>query len=233
MEETLLVHYYGICERTAGNFFAEPLNVLTNLGFFLVAARLYRYSHQHPDLKGFKIYDIHILTALIFCIGLGSTIFHMFPSAITEMIDIVPIVLFINIFFLSTMVRILKCKWIETIVCYIAFGGGTHILVTTFPNALNDSIGYLSSMTALIVIALYLNLKRRATARAFLVAAIIGVVSLFFRSIDNAVCDKIPFGTHFLWHSFNAVLLYILMIQLIRNVNRRARMLRAASLHFA
>lgn len=233
MSNALLVYSYGVCERHSEGMFAEPLNLITNGGFIGVAIALFCYYHRHSDLKGMRIYDIHALTFLIFCIGVGSSIFHMFPSPTTEMIDMISIVLFINLFFLSTMVRILKCKWVETTVCYVAFIGFTNILVTHFPNAMNDSIAYLSTMTALIIIALYLNLKRRATARMFMVAALIGVVSLFFRVIDNAVCEQIPFGTHFLWHSCNALLIYILMIQLIRNVNRRARMLRDASEHFA
>lgn len=228
-----ILHYYGICERHSDGMWGEPFNAFTNLAFIGVALALFRYYRKNPDLHGFRVYDIHVLTFLIFCIGVCSTIFHMFPSKTTEIIDIVPIVLFINLFFISTVVRITRCKWMETLVCYIAFVGFTHMLVTHFPNALNDSIGYLSTMSALCVIAFYLNVKRRFTARAFLVAALLGVVSLFFRSIDNAVCDKIPFGTHFIWHMLNATLIYILMMQLIRNVNRRARMLREASAHFA
>ena len=233
MGEALLVHAYGVCERHGPGMFAEPLNLLTNAGFIGVSIALFCHYRSHADLKGMRIYDIHVLTFLIFCIGISSATFHMFPTPATELVDIASIVLFINIFFLSTMVRIIKCNGVETAVCYMAFAGFTHILVTHFPNALNDSIAYLSTMTTLIIIAFYLNIKRRATARMFLVAALIGVVSLFFRSIDKAVCEQIPTGTHFIWHSCNATLIYILMRQLIRNVNRRARMLRDANQYFA
>ena len=34
------------------------------------------------------------------------------------------------------------------------------------------------------------------------VALACALTGLFFRSIDLAVCGYIPFGTHFLWHSF-------------------------------
>jgi Ceramidase len=231
--ETPIVYFYGICEKFNTLPIAEPLNVLTNLAFIGVAISLFHYVRTYEDLKGFKIYDIYALIFLILCIGVCSSIFHLFPSQRNEIIDTIPIVLFINIFFVSTVVRIAKCKPLETVVCYMAYAGFTHILVTHFPNALNDSIGYLSTMTALCVVAFYLNVKRRAAARSFLVAALLGVISLFFRSIDNAVCEVFPLGTHFLWHILNATLIYILMQQLIRNVNRRARMLRAASEHFA
>ena len=83
-------------------------------------------------------------------------------------------------------------------------------------------------MVALVMIALYLNIKRRGSARAFLLISLVGIISLFFRSIDNAVCQSLPIGTHFLWHSLNAYLLYMLMIQLVRNVNRRGYLMRKA-----
>ena len=231
--ETPIRYFYGICEQFETIPIAEPFNVLTNFAFVGVALALFRYARNHEDLKGFWVYDIYLLIFLVLSIGICSTIFHLFPNAQTELIDTIPIVAFINIFFISTVVRIAGCKPLETVICYIAYAGFTHILITHFPNALNDSIGYLSTMSALCVVAFYLNMKRRAAARSFLVAALLGVISLFFRSVDNAVCDLFPLGTHFLWHILNAMLIYILMKQLIRNVNRKARMLRAASEHFA
>jgi uncharacterized membrane protein len=226
-----IVHFFGVCERTGPESWAEPLNVFSSIGFFIVAIAIYRFYHRHPDIKGKWIWDLHALTFLIFCIGTGSTLFHSFPSRLTELMDIVPIVLFINVFFLSIIVRIGKTNWFETIVCYLAFGGSSHFFVTQFPNAMNDSIGYLSSMGALVMIAIHLHMKRRPSSHQFLLAALIGVVSLFFRAVDNAVCDQIPFGTHFLWHSCNATLLYILMKQLVRNVNREARLARLERSH--
>jgi hypothetical protein len=233
MEKGTLLHIYGLCERGSHSLTAEPLNVLTNLAFIVTATLLWRECRCNSDLRGYKIYDIKLLIGLIFTIGICSSIFHIYPTPTTELIDTVVIAIFIVCFLLSVLVRIVKCKAMETFVCFMAYAGFTHILVTQFPNAMNGSIAYLSTMSTLIFIALYLNLKRRATARAFMLAAIIGVISLFFRSIDNAVCDKIPIGTHFIWHTLNALLIYIVMMQLIRNINRRARMLREANLHFA
>jgi hypothetical protein len=233
MGSTIATHIYGLCERTSVGWDAEPLNVLTNIGFFITATLLWRACRGNPDLRGYKIYDIKLLIFLIYAIGCCSIVFHAYPTPWTERADTITIAVFIVLFFLSVLVRIVKCRFMETCVCLVAYAGFTHILVTQFPHAMNSSIAYLSTMTTLIFIAVYLNVKRRATARAFLLAAIIGVVSLFFRAIDNEVCDKIPFGTHFLWHILNSVLIYIVMMQLIRNVNRRARMLREANLHFA
>lgn len=224
--ELVLQHVYGVCERTSGDLLSEPLNVLSNGLFFLVGVMIYRYYHRHPDLKGKWIWDIHAMTFLIFTIGFCSTVFHLHPTPVTELMDITPIVIFIMIFFVSIITRIGRTNLFQTIICLMAFVGSTHILVGQFPNALNDSIGYLSTMTALVMIAVYLHMMRRPSSHQFLLAALIGVVSLFFRAVDNAVCGLVPTGTHFLWHSLNATLIYILMRQVIRNVNREARLQR-------
>jgi hypothetical protein len=221
-------HFYGVCERTTESLWSEPLNALSNLAFILVAVLIFRTYKNHQDLKGKWVWDLHVLTALIFTIGCCSLLFHTHPTPTTELMDVIPIVLFINLFFLSIIVRIGGTNVFQTIVCYLAFTGTSHILVSQFPNAMNDSIGYLSSMMALVAIAIYLHLMRRPSSHQFLFAALIGVVSLFFRVIDNAVCELIPVGTHFLWHSLNALLLYVLMKQVIRNVNREARLRRVA-----
>lgn len=226
--DLILQHAHGLCERTSEGLLGEPLNALSNGFFIIVAIVIYRYYHRHPDLRGKWIWDIHALTFLTFTIGVCSTIFHMYPTPTTELMDIIPIVAFIMLFFTSIIVRIGKTNTFQTIICLMAFVGSTHIFVSQFPDALNDSIGYLSTMTALVVIALYLHMLRRPSSHQFLLAALLGVISLFFRAVDNAACGVLPTGTHFLWHSFNAVLIYILMRQVIRNVNREARLQRAA-----
>lgn len=219
-------HYFGVCERTGEGLLQEPLNLLSNLLFIFVAYKLHRYYRRHPDLRGFWLWDVHAMVALVFLIGVCSIIFHAYPTPVTELVDTVPIATFIILFFFSALFRIGRCNMFEAAICFAAFTGTTAALVYTFPRALNDSIGYLSSMIALMMIALYLNLKARPSAQRFLVASLIGNISLFFRATDHAVCEGFPIGTHFLWHSCNALLIYILVKQIIRNVNREARLRR-------
>lgn len=225
---TPLTHWYGICERSAPGMLAEPLNVLSSLAFMAVAISIYRFYHRHEDLDRRWIWDVHALTFLTFIIGVNSVVFHAFPSPTTELLDTLSIVLFIVIYFWSVLFRIGRCNFFQASICFVAFVGGSHMLVTQFPHAINDSIGYLSSMMALIVIAIHLYLKARPSSSHFMMAAIVGVCSLFCRAIDHATCADFPFGTHFLWHTLNATLLYILLRQLVRNVNREARLRRSA-----
>ncbi len=220
-------HFYGLCERASEpGLWQEPLNTFSNLLFLYVAYKIYAYYHKHPDVQGQRIWDIHIMTFLVAIIGIASTVFHMYPTLDTEMLDVAAIVLFINIFFFSVLFRIGKCNFFQALICYVAFIGFTHMVVSMFPRGLNDSIGYLSTMGSLVMIAIYLHLKARPSSQYFLVAALIGVCSLFFRSVDNAVCGQFPMGSHFLWHSLNAMLIYIVLKQIIRNVNREQRLKR-------
>ena len=210
------------------HWFAEPLNVLSSFFFMGVAVWIYRYYHRHEDLERKWIWDIHALTFLCFIVGFNSAVFHTFPTPVTELLDTLSIVMFIVIYFWSVLFRIGRCNFFQALICFVAFVGFSHILVAQFPNALNDSIGYLSSMIALIMIAVYLHLKARPSSQHFMLAAIIGVCSLFCRAIDRAVCPMMPFGSHFLWHTLNATLLFILLKQIVRNVNREARLKRMA-----
>jgi hypothetical protein len=55
--------------------------------------------------------------------------------------------------------------------------------------------------------ALALARRAPATARGLAIGAGILVVSLTFRSLDAALCEAVPLGTHFLWHILNGIML--------------------------
>jgi hypothetical protein len=228
MNTGLAAQWYGVCERGGLGMMAEPLNVVSSIAFMIVSVSIYRYYHGHEDLERKWIWDIHALTFLTFIIGMNSVLFHTYPTPLTEMMDTIPIVMFIILYFWSVLFRIGRCTPFQAVVCFVAFVGFSHILVAQFPHSLNDSIGYLSSMIALIVIAVHLHLKARPSSQHFMLAAIVGVCSLFCRAIDRDICPQFPFGSHFLWHMLNATLLYLLLKQIIRNVNRDARLKRLA-----
>lgn len=223
-----LTHWYGVCERASLSPLAEPLNVASSFAFLITAVAIYRHYHRHEDLSGKWIWDVHALTFITFIIGMNSIVFHAFPNPLTELADTLTIVLFIVLYFWSVLFRIGRTTIFQAGIAFVAFVGFSHILVSQFPRALNDSIGYLSTMIALIMIAVHLHLRARPSSSHFMMAALVGVVSLFSRAIDHEICPLFPFGTHFVWHILNATLIYILLKQLVRNVNRMARLKRMA-----
>jgi hypothetical protein len=75
----------------------------------------------------------------------------------------------------------------------------------------NFSVSYFPAALALIPDA-----RQREAGKALLLAAGMFVVSLFFRTIDQAFCAAWPLGTHFPWHILNAGVLFILIAAAIR-----------------
>ena len=63
--------------------------------------------------------------------------------------------------------------------------------------------------TVPILLVLYgLALRRKPLiTHGFLTGAAILSLSITARSLDDILCDVAPFGTHFLWHVLNAVML--------------------------
>ena len=51
-----------------------------------------------------------------------------------------------------------------------------------------------------------------------LIASAVFLTSLTMRTIDNAICDYLTIGTHFFWHLFNGLLLYLIIRGLVMNL---------------
>jgi hypothetical protein len=54
-------------------------------------------------------------------------------------------------------------------------------------------------------------------------AAGVFFISLISRTIDNGICPYFNIGTHFLWHIFNSVVLYLSMKALLFNLSQQQR----------
>ena len=83
---------------------------------------------------------------------------------------------------------------------------------------LNGSAGYLPVPVLIACYALALRRRAPEAARGLAIGAGMLAVSLFFRTIDAAVCPAFPVGTHFLWHLLNAAMLWWMIRVLVRAV---------------
>jgi len=86
---------------------------------------------------------------------------------------------------------------------------------------LNGSLGYGPALAAMVLISGWLALARHRAAPWILAAAAIFAVSLAFRTLDQRLCGEWivmghRMGTHFLWHLFNALTLFLLMAAAIK-----------------
>ena len=204
------------CERVGAAFWAEPVNALTNLAFILAAivGAAWLRRQERLDLAGVW------LVGLVVAVGIGSFLFHTVATLWALLADVIPITLFIVSFLVLTVRRFFRGPWWLALAVGAVFlpsanvlSGGIGRLVG---DGLNGSEGYVPALLALVVCGAWLRRRGHPGGTSLLVAAAIFTVSLTFRSIDEAVCDAFPLGTHFMWHLLNGLLLGWLLVSFVR-----------------
>ena len=212
-----ITHY---CERVGDGFWAEPVNAVTNLAFLLAAFAL-AYSLRQTDSRGLPLWDIWLLVGLMVAVGVGSFLWHTLATPWTEWADVIPILLFINVFLLSFLIRVARFKLLGVLfwfVTYQVFNFGLQALFP--PDFLNGSIFYLPTWASLLLMALYCKHTDRAGGNFMLATTLVFTVSLLLRTLDTELCDVWPLGTHFGWHIFNGLTLYLASQTLVAGQNR-------------
>lgn len=194
------------CERTDPSFWSEPFNAVTNASFLVAAfVALVRWrragTHDWPALA---------LIGVTAAIGIGSFIFHTVATSGAAKLDTIPIAVFIFGYLFLALRRFLGLSLIVSLGGLVAFAALTYAEGQVVPRgALNGSHAYLPALAALLAVAW--PMRRKQAGHLMFAAAATLAVSLVFRSIDMAVCDAVPLGTHFLWHSLNGLALYLLL----------------------
>ncbi|MCG7394738.1 ceramidase [Microvirga sp. ACRRW] len=201
------------CERLDPSFWAEPVNAVSN-GFFLLAAADAFWTWKTKGRSDWPVLWLIIVAAIV---GIGSFLFHTFANRWSLLADVLPIAVFIYSYFLLAMRRYLRLKIVPAIAVTLAFVAFNvsfgRLWFGLFPGVgLNGSVGYLPALMALATVgSACLLIGMKQPGRALLWAACVFSLSLFFRSIDSAVCSALPLGTHAFWHMLNALVLWILM----------------------
>jgi hypothetical protein len=205
------------CER-AGDpaLWAEPLNAISNLAFLfaaVLAARDYWRMERHLCVRTL---DIVLLIVILAAIGVGSGLWHLYATKETMLADVIPITLFINLYLLSFLRRIMRLAWEWVAGLWLCFFMVTYLAQSALPaDLLNGSVMYGPAFLTLVLLGGWAR-RVRLPERALLGSAVaVFTLSITFRTIDKAVCDTVPYGTHFLWHLLNAVVLYLLLRLLI------------------
>lgn len=208
------------CERVSPGLWGEPLNIISNIAFLVVAILLLKTFKNKYVGEYSKHLDIALLIALLFIITIGSTLWHTLALRWALYTDVIPILIFVNIFFLSCFVRVLNLRVINVILFFSIFQLFSFFIKNQYPiDTLNGSIFYLPILISLAIITVALYRKNRIVGKYYLMAFVLFALSLSLRTIDISYCDTFSTGTHFLWHIFIAVMLYTLTMSLIVNKN--------------
>ena len=206
------------CERVGPGLWSEPVNTSTNLAFFLAAWAVWELARRSRTQSA----GMWLLFSLIVATGIGSSLFHAFAETWARVLDALPILLF-QISYLWLYSRgIIKLSY--------GYTGGlvAGFLVAAyfgrrFPHILNGSLIYAPSFLLILGLGLYHYRQQKQERLDLLAGAGVFLVSIFFRTIDNAICPYFPVGTHVLWHVLIAVALYLFVRALLVNLPNSVR----------
>lgn len=204
------------CERLDPHFWSEPLNAISNAAFIIAAMFCLMKARQLGRTDALTM----LLVVILFAIGIGSFLFHTVATRWAGLADTLPIVLFILVYLYAATSRYLRAPWFMAALAPIGFIGFAILFARTWSEylpSLNGSQGYFPVLIALVFYGVILARRGHPAATGLIAAAALFSLSLTFRSVDQAACGVLPFGTHFLWHIFNGILLGVVLIAFVRH----------------
>lgn len=191
------------CEKHIG-ILQQPLNTISNAAFFLAAWASWVLAGKEAAANSGNI----LLIVLIISIGVGSTLFHAFPARWSLFFDVIPIVFFKIIFIFLYTSRIMRLEWPIPLVIILLFLA-INTVMTRFSSLFNGSLSYAPALLILLVFGIFHFNTQLDGKWLFIGAFLIFLISLTFRTVDFVFCPSIPFGTHFMWHILNSIVLYL------------------------
>lgn len=193
----------GYCERLAPGVTGEPLNALSNLAFLLAAYVMWR------RVRGENLPIALVLVLMLAAIGAGSLLFHTFATRWAALADIAPIGAFSLFYIYVANHSYLKFGALASLVgvaLYLPFSVLVTMLLANVPFVSISSF-YWPLTILIFVYAFVLRGKSRQTADGLALGGAILALSLIFRSLDHIACERWIYGTHFVWHLLNAIML--------------------------
>jgi hypothetical protein len=191
------------CERASADYWAEPVNAVTNAAFLVAAGVMAaRLRHRHLPLGW-------ALVAVLAAIGLGSFLFHTHANRLTGLMDVLPILGFILLYVFAATRDMLGARpWVAGLVAagFVPWTAALAPLFAMVP-VLGSSAAYAPVVVLILVYAALLWRRAPATARGLAIGAGVLALSLTFRILDAPLCERVPIGTHFLWHLLNGAIL--------------------------
>lgn len=196
------------CERVGNSLLSEPINLFSNLAFFIAAFFAYRLITK---LKLGTTYKI--ISLIILIIGIGSSAWHSVRTPFAHAMDFLPIFAFFMFYLYQLLKRLTTDKYLP----FLATLGllGLQIAMSIlFPTVLNGSVRHVVNLFLLSGLIYILNSQNKHMAH-FIWMFICYLLAVIFRTLDNTVCSNFPIGTHFLWHILTASTVYLAFRSLI------------------
>ena len=199
---------FTYCEYSSFLFTTQPLNTFSSVAFPIVAFFIFRMippSHPRWAL-------VWPTVPLCILIGIGSTLWHTYQERWALAMDVLPIFAFLLVFqciFLKKFTPWSRLRIAFDMLGLLAVMGAASLVGNDL--FLQKSNAFVPVALWLIYAGLVVGQRHPRQARLCFLAAPVFALAIAFRIIDMPLCDRWEEGTHFLWHSFSALTLYIAM----------------------
>jgi hypothetical protein len=198
------------CERTGPGLLGEPLNAFSNASFLIAAWAAWRLARRQDKLTA----GVKLLIILGYLVGIGSILWHTYPTSTTLILDVVPIVLFIMWYIWLYARQVIGARTYFAAAYVVLFVLATYI-GGSFADVLHGAPVYTPGLIVVVVLGIFHAINGKPERYLLLATAGVYLAALFFRTIDQEVCARWPIGTHFLWHSLIGLVTYLAMRSLI------------------
>jgi len=202
------------CESFDNFLTNQPFNTLTNIAFIIAGILLIKLYRE----KGIKSNSIITLITLVFLVGIGSTIWHFSETFVGKMLDVIPISLLIFAYLVLFLKKVAGKSTLFAVITLIIFIGINFFALQIFEKEpLKSSAGYFPAFLMLALMTFHTFRKKLMIAKEMLLALLIFMFAIVFRSTDYLVCDAFSVGTHFIWHILVGFLVYFIVRALIKH----------------
>lgn len=116
------------CERLDATFWSEPVNAVTNAAFLVAALLAFRDWRARGQGDPAAL----LLIVIVALVGIGSFLFHTFATRWAALADVLPIALFINIYFCLALRRLVRLSWPFAVFGTLLFLGASQVLGPLF-----------------------------------------------------------------------------------------------------
>lgn len=200
----------------------ETLNQASNITFIIGAAYTWWMWKQKKCNDHFSL----LLIILVASIGLGSFIFHTYPSNKTIWIDLIPIQVFGLSYFAYIGTKYFKASKIKIFLALVVFFYARQYWIIYMPRgALGGGITHIPTLILLVACSLLLISKHKMFSLTLLTASFFYIMALFVRAYDEQVSLTFSIGLyHWVWHILTATTASILIYATVkypRNLNQK------------